>query len=113
MFVIELQYFVKPVNNEIVEEHVRFLRKLFEEGKFRLAGKLVDNTDIPPSWPSPGLIVWETSSVEEARKLSSDDPFFQKGYITFVLKGWNLFWNSFVTPKITPKSISDLSSILQ
>lgn len=113
MFLIELQSFVKPLNDEIIEEHIKFLREKFTEGKLRLAGKLVDNTDVPPSWPSPGLIIWETSSVEEARKLSSDDPFFQKGYITFVLKGWNIFWNNFVTPNISPQSLSELSNILK
>lgn len=59
---------------QIVEEHFKNLEKLLSEQKLLLAGKtegLDENTF--------GIVILETESEEEARKIMEDDPAVKKG----------------------------------
>lgn len=95
MFVVEMTSFVKMPEDDIKAEHRKYLRAMVGEGKLKLAGRMIDNTG--------SFLVWEVSSLEEGKEFASSDPYFKNGYTTFFMKGWDIFWNNFVQPPITPK----------
>lgn len=94
MYAVEMTSFLKMPEDEIKKIHRQFLKKNLDEGKLKLAGRMIDNTG--------SFLVWEAPTLEEAWKLASSDPYFKGGYTTFYLKGWDIFWNNFVQPPKTP-----------
>ena len=95
VYAVEMTSFVKMPGDEIKKEHRKFLRHQVENGKLKLAGRMLDNTG--------SFLVWEAGSLEEAKSLASSDPYFREGYTTFFMKGWDIFWNTFVEPPVTPE----------
>jgi|ECHhosMinimDraft_1075155.scaffolds.fasta_scaffold00032_7 uncharacterized protein YciI len=94
MYVLEItSYMVKP-DDKLLAEHRKYLKEVLSKGKLKLAGRMADNTG--------GILLWEVNSIQEAKELALKDPYYEKGVITFVLKEWNIVWNSFVNPPVTP-----------
>lgn len=95
MYALEMTSFVKMPEDEMKKKHRNYLREQVKMGKLKLAGRMLDNTG--------SFMVWNATSLEEAKMLASDDPYFKEGYTTFFMKGWDIFWNLFVDPPITPE----------
>lgn len=95
MFVVQMTSFVKMPGDDIKKEHRNFLKNMVSKGKLKLAGRMIDNTG--------SFLVWDAKDLEDARKMATGDPYFLQGYTTFFLKGWDIFWNTFVNPPITPE----------
>ena len=72
MFVFLLTY-KKPLEeiDRLLPEHVRYLERWYEKGKFLCSGLRVPRTG--------GVIVCECESVEEAERIRDEDPFYQEG----------------------------------
>ena len=72
MFVFLLTY-KKPLEeiDRLLPEHVRYLERWFEKGKFLCSGRRVPRTG--------GVILCECESVEEAERIRDEDPFYQEG----------------------------------
>ena len=94
MFVVEITSFVRMPSDELKKVHREFLKKMLEQGELKLAGRMVDNTG--------SFLVWNTRDIEEAKSLASSDPYFANGLTTFVMKGWEIFWNGFMNPPVMP-----------
>lgn len=95
MYAMEMTAFVRMPEDDVKREHRKFLRKQMDQGHLKLAGRMLDNTG--------SFMLWEAETLEEAKKLASSDPYFANGYTTFFMKGWDIFWNNFVKPPITPE----------
>lgn len=95
MYAVEMTSFVKMPEDDIKREHRMYLKENVEKGKLRLAGRMIDNTG--------SFLVWEAADLKEAKELASADPYFKNGYTTFFMKGWDIFWNNFVSPPVTPE----------
>jgi len=71
-----------PEVKEILKGHMANMGKMAKEGKLILAGPLVDAGD------AAGTFVFDTASVEEARKWCDDDPAVAAGRFTLKLWKW-------------------------
>lgn len=65
---------------EILEDHLAYLNKIIEEGKIFAKGPFTNH--------SGGLIIFKTSSYEEARKLIENDPVILNQSRQYELKEW-------------------------
>ena len=63
----------KEEDNRIMSDHFMYLQKLLKEGKLYLAGPTLIEED------PYGIIIFETNSEEEARKLLENDPSVKQG----------------------------------
>jgi uncharacterized protein YciI len=63
-----------PERMALIQKHLAFLRRLIEEKKLRLAGPLVDKTQVF------GLTIVAASSLEEATAWMDGDPAVQAGF---------------------------------
>ena len=69
---------IKPLNMDIVREHVEHLRQLDEAGKLLLCGPFTDC--------GGGMVVLECGDPEEAKAIAQSDPFIREGYKTYELR---------------------------
>ena len=60
-------------------EHLKYLFTLKKLGKLPLFGPLTDGGSIH------GILIFDTESQEEAKKLMDEDPFVKHGYLNFEL----------------------------
>ena len=67
-------FFKNPTKKEkiVMEEHFEYLKNLITENKIQLAGPIINSVD------PFGLIIFKTSSEEEARALLKKDPSVEK-----------------------------------
>lgn len=65
---------------EILEVHIAYLNRLIEEGKIYAKGPFTDH--------SGGLVIYNTSSYEEARELAENDPAILNNSRKLTLKEW-------------------------
>lgn len=94
MYAMQMTSFIKMPDEEMKKKHRNFLREQVKAGRLKLAGRMLDNTG--------SFMLWEAPTLEEAKNLISQDPYFKEGYTTFFLKGWDIFWNLFVEPPVIP-----------
>ena len=92
---IEIVSFSEQPSNELMKQHRMFLRKKADQQKFVMGGRFADK--------SGSLMLWQVDSVNEAREIAMEDPYFQNGITTFILKEWGLTWNFLVNPPLQPK----------
>ncbi|MEM3804335.1 MAG: YciI family protein [Conexivisphaerales archaeon] len=92
---MEIVSFSEQPSEQLKNEHRRFLKTKGDQQKLVMAGRFTDK--------SGSLMVWRLSSMEEARDLAMEDPYFKHGITTFILKEWSLTWNFFVNPPLQPK----------
>lgn len=71
---------------EIVPDHLAYQGDMESKGKLFLAGPLSDATGEEMS--GGGMIVYNASSLEEARKITEDDPMHARGGRTFTIRRW-------------------------
>ncbi|MHC0038106.1 YciI family protein [Pseudoneobacillus sp. C159] len=72
----------KSFTEELVKEHVAFLRELDESEKLELCGPFTDYEG--------GMIVVRANSYEEAVRIAQSDPFISSGTETFEIRTWKL-----------------------
>lgn len=69
---------------KIQEQHLAHLRKMGEEGKISLAGPMGNEGEIR------GIVVYNTATMEEAKRLAEEDPAVKAGrLIVEVLPWWS------------------------
>ena len=64
------------------EEHARWLQPLVDQGKVIMGGPLADGTG--------GVIIFSTTTAEEARALTQKDPYVVKGLARPNIKVWTV-----------------------
>jgi uncharacterized protein YciI len=69
---------LKPLNEEIVKEHVEHLKELKSQGKLVLCGPFTD-------YPG-GMVVITAENLEEATEIAEADPFMAWGYKSFEIR---------------------------
>jgi uncharacterized protein YciI len=94
MYVMEITSFIKMPDEKMKAIHREFLKKMLGDKKLILAGRMLDNTG--------SFLLWEVNDTSEAKRVASSDPYFENGFTTFVLKGWDIFWNGFMNPPKMP-----------
>lgn len=68
--------------DDLIREHVQFLRKLDQEKKLVLAGPFSDYDG--------GMIIIRASSIEEANQIAISDPFIKNKVETYEVRTWEL-----------------------
>lgn len=68
----------KPLNADLVREHVEYLKLLKEQGKLVLCGPFTD-------YPG-GMVVFQAGNLEEAAGIANSDPFVASGCKSFELR---------------------------
>ena len=68
-----------------IQEHVAFLRGLFENGKLRMGGPFLDN--------SGGMAILEVASLDEARRIGESDSTVKNGLLKVTPKPWMAAFN--------------------
>ena len=67
---------------ELQKAHLKNITRLVEEGKLLLAGPFMDDQ------PLRGIFIFDVSTTEEARELTSTDPAIQAGTLIMELHPW-------------------------
>lgn len=81
MFFVEILKYPTPPSPELRARHQSYVREQAQNGRLVLAGRF---TDI-----SGGLIIWKSSSKEEAENIAAHDPYALEKYATYELKQWS------------------------
>ncbi|PPK76793.1 uncharacterized protein YciI [Lacrimispora xylanisolvens] len=68
----------KPLNEELIKEHVEHLKSLKSQGKLVLCGPFSD-------YPG-GMVVYLADNLEEATSIAKSDPFISSGCKTFEVR---------------------------
>ena len=68
----------KPLNEELIKEHVEHLKSLKSQGKLVLCGPFSD-------YPG-GMVVYLADNLEEATSIAMADPFISSGCKTFEIR---------------------------
>ena len=68
----------KPLNEELIKEHVEHLKNLKSQGKLVLCGPFSD-------YPG-GMVVYLADNLEEATDIAKSDPFISSGCKTFEVR---------------------------
>lgn len=63
-----------PDEDEIINQHFQYLKKLLDEGKLMLAGPLLDG--------ALGLTIYNSGDEFEVKRWANEDPAVQKGVFT-------------------------------
>lgn len=66
----------------IQEKHLKYLSKLAEKGKTSLTGPFGDDGEIR------GIVVYNTATIEEARRLAEQDPAVKAGRLVVEVHPW-------------------------
>ncbi len=48
------------------------------------------------------MILWNTDTLEEARRIAGEDPYVQQNMISYELREWPLIFNYMVEPPLRP-----------
>ncbi|MEL7833314.1 YciI family protein [Fodinibius sp. Rm-B-1B1-1] len=67
---------------EIQEKHLAYLQKMANEGKTSITGPMAGEGDIR------GIVIYNTATAEEARKLAEGDPAVQAGRLVVEVHPW-------------------------
>jgi uncharacterized protein YciI len=68
--------------DHIQMEHLRYLFQLREEGKVLINGPIIDDPVIK------GISIFNTTDVEEVKKLSDEDPAVKAGRLVYEIHDW-------------------------
>lgn len=78
---------------KLLPEHLAYQGKMESQGKLFLAGPLSDSAGEEMS--GGGMIVYNASSLEEAREITANDPMHKKGGRTYSIRRWLINEGSF------------------
>ncbi len=67
---------------EIQEKHLAYLQKMAEEGKTSITGPMGDDGEIR------GIVIYNTATAEEARRLAEGDPAVKAGRLVVEVHPW-------------------------
>jgi uncharacterized protein YciI len=81
MFFVEILKYPTAPSQELRTRHQSYVREQGQKGRLVLAGRF---TDI-----SGGLIIWKSTSKEEAESIAAHDPYALAKYATYELKEWS------------------------
>lgn len=81
MFFVEILQYTMPPTQDLRSRHQSYVREQGQRGKVVLAGRFAD--------VSGGMIVWNSSSKDEAESLAANDPCALEKYATYQLKEWS------------------------
>jgi uncharacterized protein YciI len=96
MIICETTVYLKLPEEEVGRQHRDFLRKLGDQGKLLMAGRFAD--------AKGAMILWNTTSVNEARELAEKDPYVKQGLVTFELREWPVSFDYSVRPPKYPST---------
>ncbi len=71
-----------PEGRQMIRAHGEVIRKMEATGKLIAAGPFADPTDLR------GLLLFRDCTLEEARRMASEDPVVQSGQITIEYHTW-------------------------
>ncbi|HXZ79315.1 MAG TPA: YciI family protein [Terriglobales bacterium] len=78
----------KSIFEQPLDEHVRYLTKVYKSGKLVMAGPFHDS--------SGGMTILEVVDEAEARQIALEDPVVQSGILTAEWKSWRpLPWEEY------------------
>jgi uncharacterized protein YciI len=83
---------------EIQKAHVAHLTKLANEGRIVVAGPFADQDDVTKR----GLCVYRVGSIDEARRLASEDPAVKAGRLKVEVMSWWVEKGYMEFPKAPP-----------
>lgn len=72
----------KAEQDRLQGEHMKNIIRMAEDGKLLIAGPFMDNQSIR------GIYIFDVSTVEEARELTSTDPAIKAGVLEMELHPW-------------------------
>jgi uncharacterized protein YciI len=82
----------KPLAEQPLLEHGRYLLDLYAQGKMKSAGPFTDD--------SGGAMVLQAADLQEARRLVADDPAVVKGVLVPEIRQWTLQpWEQFLAKR--------------
>jgi uncharacterized protein YciI len=81
MFFVEILRYPGPPKEELRSRHQSYVREQGQRGRVVLAGRFAD--------VSGGIIMWKSSSKDEAENLAANDPYALEKYATYQLKEWS------------------------
>jgi uncharacterized protein YciI len=73
-----------PEGRRMIQGHIEVLRKMVATRKLIAAGPFGDPTDLR------GLLLFRNCTVEEARRMASEDPVVKSGQITMEYHPWSV-----------------------
>ncbi len=65
-----------------IEQHIGYMRRLFDEGRAVLGGPFLDDAG--------GLVLLESGATEEAMRLAHDDPSVREGLLSVEVHPWRV-----------------------
>ncbi|KAB3529406.1 hypothetical protein F8153_09235 [Alkaliphilus serpentinus] len=68
----------KPLNYEVIESHVEYLKELKSQGKLMLCGPFTD-------YPG-GMVIFLAEDLNEATKIAEADPFIASGFKSYEIR---------------------------
>lgn len=66
----------------IQKQHLAYLGKIYEKGKTSITGPMGDDGDIR------GIVIYNTATMEEAKKLAEQDPAVKSGRLVVEVHPW-------------------------
>ena len=72
--------------SEILPDHLTYQKEMENAGKLFLAGPLSDASG--EEMTGGGMIIYRTSSLDEAKDIALNDPMHKRGGRTFTLRRW-------------------------
>lgn len=76
-----------PIKDNI-QAHLEYLGTLEASGALLMAGPLFNEE--PDSWSGDGLLIYNTSSLEEATRIAEADPLHRSGARSYSIRPWLL-----------------------
>ena len=93
-------FFDKPTPEEtrVVDDHVRYIRRMLEEGRLVVAGPASDPAYYPESgghgapleMPTPGIVIFRARDLTEAKRIMESDPAVRAGVFMARLNAFKL-----------------------
>ncbi|MFD2442845.1 YciI family protein [Bacillus sp. CGMCC 1.16607] len=72
----------RELSEELIKEHVAFLRNLEQNHQLELCGPFTDYRG--------GMVIIRAASYEEAKRIAESDPFVSSGTESYELRTWQL-----------------------
>ena len=94
LLVVELTKYKSLPSSEARKRHIDYLSDAGAKNNVVMAGRFADEKG--------ALIIWRVSSMEEARSLADEDPYFLDKWITYELREWPAIFDYTVNPPKLP-----------